>query len=55
MSNSGVQVAVTVMGLTSFGYLRARDEAGRECELHPDGNSLRLDMMQGLIKRKVTP
>jgi biotin--protein ligase len=40
------------MGLTSSGYLRARDEAGRECELHPDGNSL--DMMQGLIKRKVT-
>jgi biotin--protein ligase len=40
-----------IVGLSSSGYLRARDTAsGAELELHPDGNSL--DMMQGLIYTK---
>ena len=44
-------VPLTIRGLSAQGFLLAEDDRGRPYELTPDGNSL--DMMQGLIKRKV--
>ena len=43
---------VTIEGLSSQGFLLARDDWGRLFELTPNGNSL--DMMKGLIKRKIS-
>ena len=45
-------VALTIRGLSVQGFLLAEDDWGRPYELTPDGNSL--DMMQGLIRRKVS-
>lgn len=50
-SNPALRVPIKIVGITDAGYLKGIDEAGNLCELHPDGNSL--DMMQGLIKRKL--
>lgn len=41
---------VTILGLTQEGFLRARDEAGNACELHPDGN--RFDFLRGLVRKR---
>eukprot|EP00195_Chlamydomonas_chlamydogama_P007821 CAMPEP_0202893470 /NCGR_PEP_ID=MMETSP1392-20130828/3052_1 /ASSEMBLY_ACC=CAM_ASM_000868 /TAXON_ID=225041 /ORGANISM="Chlamydomonas chlamydogama, Strain SAG 11-48b" /LENGTH=357 /DNA_ID=CAMNT_0049577817 /DNA_START=158 /DNA_END=1231 /DNA_ORIENTATION=- len=48
---SSSPVPLTILGLSPSGYLLAADEQGCSYELTPDGNSL--DMMQGLLKRKV--
>ncbi|KAF6160854.1 hypothetical protein GIB67_002797 [Kingdonia uniflora] len=45
------EVAVTIQGLTSSGYLLAIGEDNQLYELHPDGNSL--DFFKGLIRRKL--
>ncbi|KAL3163002.1 hypothetical protein ABBQ32_009434 [Trebouxia sp. C0010 RCD-2024] len=45
------QVALTVRGLTDYGYLLADDELGTPFALHPDGNSL--DFFKGLIRHKL--
>ena len=42
---------MTISGLTENGYLKGITDDGAEFELHPDGTSL--DMMQGLVKRKL--
>lgn len=47
----GQRVPLTIVGLSSHGFLLAKDPLGQEYELTPDGNSL--DMMQGLIKKKL--
>ncbi|PNH09182.1 hypothetical protein TSOC_004209 [Tetrabaena socialis] len=47
----GRRSRLTVLGLSPAGFLLAEDEGGSQYELMPDGNSL--DMMQGLIRRKV--
>ncbi|PKU69553.1 biotin--protein ligase 2 [Dendrobium catenatum] len=46
-----VNIAVTIKGLTSSGYLLAMDEEQRYFELHPDGNSF--DFFKGLVRRKL--
>jgi biotin--protein ligase len=48
----GGRLVLTIKGLTQHGFLLAVDGYGQRYELTPDGNSL--DMMQGLIKRKLT-
>ncbi len=48
---AGEPVALTIKGLSPGGFLLAVDDWGLPYELTPDGNSL--DMMQGLIRRKV--
>ena len=50
---TGARVPLTITGLTDAGFLLAVDEGGggSRYELTPDGNSL--DMMQGLLKRKL--
>ncbi|GFR40290.1 hypothetical protein Agub_g471 [Astrephomene gubernaculifera] len=50
-SGSRATTRLTIRGLSSSGFLLAEDYAGVRYELTPDGNSL--DMMQGLIRRKV--
>lgn len=42
--------SVAIVGLTEDGFLRAWDEEGGACELHPDGN--RFDFLQGLIRKR---
>ncbi|KAL3845565.1 hypothetical protein ACJIZ3_002968 [Penstemon smallii] len=42
---------VTILGLTSSGFLLASTEDGQTCELHPDGNSF--DFFKGLVRRKL--
>lgn len=39
-----------ITGLAPNGYLLAKDDSGREVELHPDGNSL--DFLRGLVVAK---
>lgn len=52
-SGDGVRrVSLTVAGLSPSGFLLAVDGEGGRYELTPDGNSL--DMMQGLVRRKIT-
>ncbi len=46
------RVSLTVAGLSPSGFLLAVDGEGGRYELTPDGNSL--DMMQGLVRRKIT-
>lgn len=48
-----LQDAVTICGLTDCGYLLACGSGGQLYELHPDGISL--DLMSGMIKRKLAP
>lgn len=45
------QVALTIRGLTDYGYLLAEDELSTPFALHPDGNSL--DFFKGLIRHKL--
>ncbi|KAF9613032.1 hypothetical protein IFM89_005466 [Coptis chinensis] len=45
------EVAVTVQGLTSSGYLLAIDDDNQLYELHPDGNSF--DFFKGLMRKKL--
>jgi hypothetical protein len=47
----GGPLLVEVVGLSTSGFLLARDSSGQQYELAPDGNSL--DMMRGLIRRKL--
>lgn len=44
-------VAVTIEGLTSSGYLLAIGDDDQYYELHPDGNSF--DFLKGLVRKKV--
>ena len=37
----GMQVALTIKGLTEYGYLSAVDTEGTAFALHPDGNRYR--------------
>lgn len=46
-----LRVRVIIEGLSTHGYLQARDEGGEAYELHPDGNSL--DFFEGLVRRKL--
>lgn len=45
-------VALTIRGLTEYGYLLADDNFGTPFALHPDGNSL--DFFKGLIRHKLS-
>ncbi|KAG2488431.1 hypothetical protein HYH03_012938 [Edaphochlamys debaryana] len=47
----GPRTRLTIRGLSAAGFLLGVDGAGQRYELTPDGNSL--DMMQGLIRRKI--
>lgn len=52
LEDGNKEVALTIKGLTEYGYLLAVDIQGTAFALHPDGNSL--DFFQGLIRHKLS-
>lgn len=49
-ASTGGNKPVVICGIDEYGYLRVREQTGREFSVQPDGNSF--DMMEGLITPK---
>ncbi|KAL0042345.1 hypothetical protein WJX77_009698 [Trebouxia sp. C0004] len=52
LEDGNKEVALTIKGLTEYGYLLAVDTQGTAFALHPDGNSL--DFFKGLVRHKLS-
>lgn len=50
LASTGANKPVVICGIDEHGYLRVREQTGREFSVQPDGNSF--DMMEGLITPK---